>query len=295
MAQHDNGRRNAGLQAGAWQQGQRDPQDFSSNQQDQSGGRYGSSYGAGQQGSHLDQGGAPGQQNQWEHARQQHGDEWRERQGPAAGGWRPAMEERDRSWNDSGPGAHTSYGGGRGSFGGQASDNDYGNRGITERGNFGNDGGGDWNAGSGRDRTQGGARGREQTWGQSSADPYQGSRGPQNQGPSNRDRYGDDGYQSNWQQGQQGHAFHDPDYHQWRAAQMDKLDRDYAEWRQQRYQRFSEDFDKWRADRDNQRNAGAASAASGQQGEASGTQSGTSRHDISSTGDKGGAGKSATK
>ena len=94
---------------------------------------------------------------------------------------------------------------------------------------------------------------------------------------------------------------------------MNKLDRDYDEWRQQRYQRFSEDFDKWRSDRDNQRSAGqgdsrgsgastsgssgTGSTAAGQQnapGETSGMQSGMSRHDISSTGDKG-AGKTATK
>ncbi|MFL6679148.1 MAG: hypothetical protein ACJ8IK_12465 [Burkholderiaceae bacterium] len=388
MAQHDNGRRNAGQQSGAWQE-HRDQPDPSSNQQEQSSGRYGSSYGAGQQGA---QQGGHGQHSQWEQGRQQQGDNWRERQGPAAGGWRPAMEERDREWNDRGQGA----GGRPGRFGGQASDDDYGNRGITESGNFGNYGGGredaydtmsgrpgpggsygrggsydqggqsaqrfgrqggyshgydarsdstggygssnfgpdnrygsgnygsgDWNAGSygpgggGRDRYQGGGRGFDQTYGQSSADDYRGNRAGQGQGgwqdqqPTNRDRYGDNGYQSNWQQGQQGHAFHDPDYHQWRNEQMNKLDRDYHEWRQQRYQRFSDDFDKWRADRDNQRGAGqgdsrapgtstsgsTSSTAAGQQntpGETSGMQSGTSKHDISSTGDKG-AGKTATK
>lgn len=403
MAQHDNGRRNAGQPSGAWQQGQRDPQDFSSAQQDQSSGRYGSSYGGGQQGNPHDQGGSAGQHNQWESSRQQQGDNWRERQGPAAGGWRPAMEERDRSWNDRGQGGPSGgYGsqgssGGQGSFGGQAADNDYGNRGITESGNFGNAGGqggnyggmagqgqpggmygrggsydqggqsaqrfggqgryghgydarsdstgglgtsnygpdqaygsgryggGDWNAGSygptggGRDRYQGGGRGYDPTYGQSAADTYQGHRGAQGQGgwqdqhPSNRDRYGDNGYQGNWQRGQRGgQAYHDPDYHQWRSEQLNKLDRDYDEWRQHRYQRFSDDFDKWRADRDNQRSAGqggtgtAASTGSagtgpgstGHQttaGETSGMQSGTSRHDISSTGDKGGAGKTATK
>jgi hypothetical protein len=364
MAQHDNGRRNAGQPSGAWQQGQREQQDFSSAQQDQSSGRYGSSYGGGQQGSAHDQGGAPGQHNQWEQARQQQGDNWRERQGPAAGGWRPAMEERDRNWNDRGQTGYASQGGagGQGSFGGQAADNDYGNRGITERGNFGNYGGqggsygqggqsaqrfggysqgyearsdstggygssnfgpqrgygsgnygsGDWDAGSygggsGRDRYLGGGRGFDSTHGRSSADSDQGYRDWQGQpGPSNRDRYGDNGYQANWRQGQQGHAFHDPDYHQWRSEQMNQLDRDYAEWRQHRYQRFSEDFAKWRADRDNNRGAGGSSASgsggtgaasTGQQatpGEASRMQSGTSRHDISSTDDKG-AGKTSTK
>ncbi|HEY8977086.1 MAG TPA: hypothetical protein VIN75_22915 [Burkholderiaceae bacterium] len=387
MAQHDNGRRNTGQASGAWQQGQRDPQDFPGTQQDQSSGRYGSSYGGGQQGSHHDQGSSLGQHNQWESGRQQQGDNWRERQGPAAGGWRPAMEERDRSWNDRGQGGPSAgYGaqgssGGQGSFGGQAADNDYGNRGITESGNYGNYGGmagqgraggtygqtygrggsydqggqsaqrfggyghgydarsdstggygtsnfgpdqgvgsgnyggGDWNAGSygggaGRDRTLGGGRGYDQTYGQSSADNYQGQRGWQGQHPSDRDRYGDNGYQSNWQQGQRGgQAYHDPDYHQWRSEQLNKLDRDYEEWRQHRYQRFSDDFDKWRADRDNQRGAGQggteSSASSGSTGtgstghpttagETSGTQAGTSKHDISSTADKG-AGKTATK
>jgi len=197
-------------------------------------------------------------------------------------------------------------------------------------GNFGPDqaygsgryGGGDWTAGSygGRDRTLGGGRGADPTYGRSSADDYQGSRGWQAQGgwqgqhPSNRDRYGDNGYQGNWEQGQRGgQAYHDPDYHQWRSEQLNKLDRDYEEWRQHRYQRFSEDFDKWRADRDNQRNAGqggtgsTAPAGSGSTGtgagspghsttagETSGVQAGTSKHDISSTGDKG-AGKTATK
>ncbi len=75
------------------------------------------------------------------------------------------MEERDRD-RDAGRG-------GQGSFGGQAPDDDDGNRGMTESGNFRNDG----------------AHGRDfgPTYGRSSADDYQ--------GPSNGDRYGDNGCQ----------------------------------------------------------------------------------------------------
>jgi len=277
MAQHDNGRRPGGTQAGAWQQGQhRDQQDYSGAQQDQSsGGRYG-----GQQGG--------GQHEQYDQGRHQQGDNWRERQGPAAGGWRPAMEERDRQWSDRG---------GQGSFGGQASDNDYGNRGITESGNFGNYGqgrqdlgsyrhgydarsdspggyGGDWNAQRAwrDDQRVRHWQGSGQTYGQSSADNYQGSRGWQGT-PGNQDRYGDNGYQGNFQQGQRGQAYHDPDYHQWRGEQLSKLDRDYDEWRQHRYQRFADEFDQWRSSRGGQQGATQADATNssdkGKSGDAS--------------------------
>ena len=193
----------------------------------------------GQQGGHRDHGG--GQQDQYGQARQQQGDNWRDRPGYGRG-------------QDAGRG-------GQGSFGGQASDNDFGNRGITESGNFGNYGGS--------------ARGRDPgpTYGRSSADDYQ--------RPDNRDRYGDNGYQGNFQQGQRGQAYHDPDYHQWRREQLDKLDRDYEEWRQHRYQRFADDFDTWRASR-------------GNTGETSGQQAGASGQDVQNGGDKG-AGKTASK
>ena len=250
MAQHDNGRRVGGTQSGAWQQGHRDPQDFSNHPQDTSfGGRHG-----GQQGGHPDFEGRRWQQDQYGYGRAQQGDNWRERQGPAAGGWRPAMEERDRDW-DSGRG-------GQGSFGGQASDNDYGNRGITESGNFRNYGA--------RGRNAGPTSGR--AWADDDA------------GPSNRDRYGDNGYQGNWTQGQRGQSYHDPDYHQWRSEQLNRLDRDYEEWRQHRYQRFADDFDTWRANR----------GSRGASNEVSGQQAGTSGQDASNGGDKG-AGKTATK
>ncbi len=229
MAQHDNGRRPGGTQSGAWQQGQRE-----------------------QQGGHHD-GSSTGHQNQFDSHRGQQGDNWRERQAPSG-----------------------SYGG-QGSFGGQASDNDYGNRGITESGNFGNYGGGredsyarqrhdsyrhgydarsdstggDWNAQRAwRDEQryrggQGQDAGYGSSYGQSSADNYQGNRG----GPGNQDRYGDNGYQGNFQQGQRGQAYHDPDYHQWRSEQLSRLDREYDEWRQHRYQRFADEFDQWRSSR----------------------------------------------
>ena len=242
----------------------------------------------GQQRGHRDHGG--GQQDQYGQPSQQQGDNWRDRPGYGRG------PEAGR--------------GGQGSFGGQASDNDFGNRGITESGNFGNygqrggqdqggqrDGGyrhgydarsdstGGYGNGNGsfRPDNQGsrGGRGPSATWGQSLADNYQGSRGWQ-ESPDNHDRYGDNGYQGNFQQGQRGQAYHDPDYHQWRSEQLSRLDRDYDEWRQHRYQRFSEDFDNWRSNRANQA------------GDVSGQQSGSSKHDVSNGGDKG-AGKTATK
>ena len=288
MAQHDNGRRPGGTQAGAWQQGHRDPQ------QDPSSGPYG-----GQAGGYDQQGGGSrSQQDQYGQQRHQQGDNWRERQGPSAGGWRPAMEERDRNRNPDN--------GGHGSFGGQASDNDYGNRGITESGNFGNygsqggqrfggyghgydarsDSTGDWNA----ERAWRDAR---PTYGQSAADNHQPGRGGQ-AGPGSQDRYGDNGYQGNFQQGQRGQSYHDPDYHQWRSEQLSRLDRDYDEWRQHRYQRFSEEFDNWRTNRDGNPGAGGGRQGTQAQGDTEGQQAGTSRHEVSGGVDKS-AGKTATK
>ena len=312
MSQHDNGRRAGGTQSGAWQQGQRDQQDHSNAQQDQSsGGRYGSQVGGGQQGGHSDPGGARGHQDQYDYNRGQQGDNWRERQGPAAGGWRPAMEERDRGW-DAGRG-------GQGSFGGQASDNDYGNRGITESGNFGNYRGqrdnygtlsGQGRQGQGGNYDQGGQSAQRfggYRHGYDARTDSTGGYGSGNYGPDNaggadwnaqrawRDeaRTRDDG-------STYGQSYHDPDYHQWRGEQLNRLDRDYDEWRQHRYQRFAQDFDNWRANRDN--NPGgqgpSAQAGSGTQSAAAGDtsvqQGGTSRQDASSGGDKG-AGKTATQ
>ena len=359
MAQHDNGRRAAGQQSGAWQQGQRDQQDHSNAQQDQSSssGRYGSQHGGGQQGGHDDRGGSRGHQDQYDSGRGQQGDNWREQQG-SPGGYRLGMEERSR--------------GGQGSFGGQASDNDYGNRGITESGNFGNYGSqrdnygtlsgqgrhaqggsydqggqssqrfgggyrhgydarsdstggygsgnfgpdqnygsgnygdGDFNAGSygsrgsndwNRERAwndanrQRGFNDNVSTYGQSSAD-----RGQNWQGPGNQDRYGDDGYQGNWQQGQRGQSYHDPDYHQWRSEQLSRLDRDYDEWRQHRYQRFSEDFDNWRSNRDNDPNRAkqgrsqSDNAGSTNLGASGGTSDTSDTHASAPHSDKGKAG-----
>jgi hypothetical protein len=48
-------------------------------------------------------------------------------------------------------------------------------------------------------------------------------------------------------QGRQQHF--DPDYHQWRSEQMDKLDSDYHSWRADRYQKFSDEFNSWRSSR----------------------------------------------
>jgi hypothetical protein len=277
MAQHDNGRRPGGTQSGTWQQGHRDPQDFGHQQDQSSGSRFGAPQGGGQQGGYGDPGGSRGHQDQYDAGRGQQGDNWRERQGPAAGGWRPAMEERDRS-GDPGRGDST---------GGYGSSNDGPGQG----------GGAGWNAQRAwRDE----ARQREfgSTWGPSSADNDPGSRGRQG-APGNQDRYGDNGYQGNFQQGQRGQSYHDPDYHQWRSEQLSRLDRDYDEWRQHRYQRFSEDFDNWRANRDNNASArsGSQAGAGGQQpasSEVSGQQASASKHDVAGGGDKGAA-KTATK
>jgi hypothetical protein len=115
MAQHDNGRRAAGHQGEPWQQGNQGRSDPYSNQQDQAAGwRQG-----GQQGGQRDDG-PGGQHSQFGQGGQQQGDTWRDA-GPARGGYRPGIEDRS----------------GQGSFGGQATDNDYGNRGITESGNYG--------------------------------------------------------------------------------------------------------------------------------------------------------------
>ena len=48
--------------------------------------------------------------------------------------------------------------------------------------------------------------------------------------------------------GQHGAPF-DPDYHQWRTEQMNKLDADYNSWRGDRYKKFSDEFDSWRSSR----------------------------------------------
>ena len=299
MAQHDNGRRPGGTQSGAWQQGHRE-----------------------QQGGHHDLGSSTtGPQNQYDGNRSQQGDNWRERQGPAAGGWRPAMEERDRNWNDRS---------GQGSFGGQASDNDYGNRGITESGNFGNYGGGredsygaptgqqrdgqggnhdqgsqrfgsyrhgydarsdstggyggsDWNAQRAwRDEQRQRGNGGGSTYGQSSADNDQGGRGRQGN-PASQDRYGDNGYQGNFQQGQRGQAYHDPDYHQWRSEQLSRLDRDYDDWRQHRYQRFADEFDQWRSSRGNDGGRAGAQAGATQADATPGAADKDKANDTSST------------
>ncbi len=150
MAQHDNGRRPAGHQGEAWQQGHQGQPDQATGQHEQSsGGRYG-----GQQGGYRDTGssGAGAHQNQYEQGRSQQGDNWRDTSAPR-GGQRPGVDDRDGDWarNRSG----------QGSFGGQASDNDYGNRGVTESGNFGNYGDQDRGRGNvGRMTGQGGyARG----------------------------------------------------------------------------------------------------------------------------------------
>ncbi len=48
---------------------------------------------------------------------------------------------------------------------------------------------------------------------------------------------------------------HDPDYHQWRAEQLQNFDSDYQNWRQERYRKFSEEFNDWRRRNASQRNA----------------------------------------
>ena len=254
MSQHDNGRRAAGHPGEPWQQGHQGRPDYATGQQDQSANwRQG-----GQQG---------GQHSQYDEGRQQHGDNWRD-QGAAP-----------RSTQRRGPDEHPAYSGGQGSFGGQASDNDYGNRGITESGNYGNyDQGGqrsqrfgqyrqgydarsDSTGGHGNFGPDGNNGGRDwnqgypgnQGYGQSAVDRNQGygrQRDWQQHAPSNQGGYGDDGYQGNWQRGQGGgQSYHDPDYHQWRSEQVSQLDRDYDEWRQHRYQRFSDEFNDWRSNR----------------------------------------------
>lgn len=41
----------------------------------------------------------------------------------------------------------------------------------------------------------------------------------------------------------------DPDYHQWREAQLSALDDDYRAWRGERYQKFADEFSQWRSGR----------------------------------------------
>jgi len=41
----------------------------------------------------------------------------------------------------------------------------------------------------------------------------------------------------------------DPEYQQWREAQLRQLDADYDSWRKERYQNFPQDFDAWRSKR----------------------------------------------
>jgi hypothetical protein len=62
---------------------------------------------------------------------------------------------------------------------------------------------------------------------------------------------------SGYEQGQMGpsHGQHspfefDPDYSEWRQAQMRTLDDDYRAYRQERQKKFSDDFETWRKGRD---------------------------------------------
>ena len=101
-----------------------------------------------------------GQQNQYDPGRQQQGDNWRDA-GMSRGGSQ----------------------GGQGSFGGQASDNDYGNRGITESGNFGN-----YSQRPDQSRGQGGDY--DALTGQRSGRAGYGSRGDHDRGGQSAQRFG---------------------------------------------------------------------------------------------------------
>jgi hypothetical protein len=295
MAQHDNGRRAAGHQGEPWQQGHQGRPDDASRQQDQFSGRSG-----GQQGGYREEG-FGGQHAQYGQGGQQHGDNWRDQGGSRGGGsYRPGQEDRG------------GYAGGQGSVVGQAADNDYGNRGITESGHYGNYGqsheaprGGGHDQGSQRfgqyrhgydARSDAGGQGGDwdrggQGYNPSSAD--RGGRERQLQSPSDQDGYGANGYQGNWQRGQGGgQSYHDPDYHQWRSEQLRQLDRDYDEWRQHRYQRFASEFNDWRGSRNRGEQGVNASPTSGSttasrndaQQSAAEAASGSKSHDASSGG-----------
>jgi hypothetical protein len=334
MAQHDNGRP-SDAPGGAWQ---REQQDQSSS------GRFGSQ--PGQQGGHHEAG-STGHYDQYDQNRAQQGDGWRGRQGPAAGGWRPAMHERDRSWNELG---------GQGSAGRQASDNDYGNGGITESGNFGNhavgrgdsygtmsgqhsDGlGGHYDAGGqgnqrfdtyrrgydarsdstggygssnfGPDRDPGDDWNTRQAWRDEPryrGDPAPGGnerrrstwgRSPTAGRPGNPDWHGlpvEDAHRAGhadagrFAQGQRGQSYHDPDYHQWRYEQIQRLDRDYEEWRRHRYQRFADEFDAWRSNR-----AGQASQPQYSESDSSSVQVEPTKPETTQASDKSEGGPSSS-
>lgn len=72
---------------------------------------------------------------------------------------------------------------------------------------------------------------------------------------------------------QQNQGHRDPDYQQWRAAQLRMLDDDYDAWRKERYQKFSDDFSQWRSSR-------TASGSGQQQGQHS--QKGSGSNNASS-------------
>jgi hypothetical protein len=79
------------------------------------------------------------------------------------------------------------------------------------------------------------------------------------------DRFGRQGYgQAQWKQQEyegEEQTF-DPDYLQWRAEQIRKLDRDYLRYRRERYKKFCDEFDAWRT---NQTSAAASSPVSSTQ------------------------------
>lgn len=91
---------------------------------------------------------------------------------------------------------------------------------------------------------------------------------------------GDSGHDHGGRQGPagSGQEHFDPDYHQWREAQMKRFDDDYRQWRQERYRRFSEEFSQWRQSRDAS-SAAADTGASSARGGAEPRGPSTSRGD----------------
>lgn len=132
----------------------------------------------------------------------------------------------------------------RDSWRGRSDDNRYGgmNSGRGNQQNFAGDGfGGDYG-----DVRQGANLYREQ-------DRERAGQGNQFGG------YGD----ANFQQAGARGRHHDPDYHQWRTEQMNRLDEDYEAFRRERYNKFSEEFNTWRSGRGGEQSAQGQSQGQG--------------------------------
>lgn len=90
---------------------------------------------------------------------------------------------------------------------------------------------------------------------------------PTDRGESSQRQYGGLGAA---QVGPQQRAF-DPEYEQWREAQMRRLDEEYGQWRQERQKNFSDEFEQWRKNRQSNR-SGAEPAGSSPSGAGNGSR-----------------------